>query len=200
MVADYGCHVRLLVSEADENEMISGCRHPLRPRLTKAKNIGSIQNHESITFVRSLPYSNMDFTMTTQSSVSVREHNMKLKLIGVLQSQVEELNTKLTSEMEKRKKIEAKLKVVRSEHRKKISALNKSNSLLLANELAKAKAITDAKEEALLGIQDGMLRANEQRGLSRNGNVKIKGNLENLNDIARSKNIHVIPGGRAGAI
>jgi len=138
--------------------------------------------------------------MTTQPSVSIRVHNMKLKLIEDLQSQVDNLNAKLTSEMEKRKKIEAKLKVVRSEHRKKITALNKSNSLLLANELTKAKAIADTTIDQLRAIQKTMRNENEQRGLSRNGNVKIKGNLENLNDIARSKNIHVIPGGRAGAI
>ncbi len=138
--------------------------------------------------------------MTTQSSVSVREHNMKLKLIGVLQSQVEELNTKLTSEMEKRKKIEAKLKVVRSEHRKKIAALNKSNSLLLENELAKAKAIADATIVELRGIQENMRHENERLDLLLKDKARMKGNLESVNKVARSKSTHVISGGRAGAI
>ena len=163
-------------------------------------NIGSMRNSESTAFVRSLTNSNMEFTMATQGSVSIRKYNMELKLNRVLQSQVDDLSTKLASEMEKRNKTEAKLKVGRAEHRKEISGLKKSNALLTASELAKAKETADAKESELRDIQESMRHENERLRSLLSGNVKIKGNLENVNDIARSKNIHVISGGRAGAI
>ena len=138
--------------------------------------------------------------MATQRSVSVREHNKQLRLIDVLQSQVAELDVALSSEIAKRKKSEAKLKLVRAENRRKTLALNEAHVKAMTNELAKAKVITDAKEVELRGLQGDMRRENERLRLSLTGNVKMKGNLESLNETARSKNQHVISGGRAGVI
>jgi hypothetical protein len=118
----------------------------------------------------------------------------------------------LRLEKMKNSKLEQRLKEVHAPGKRELNAVRDRcrakhkatlDKTVLAHEtlFEKMKADLGDRVKELVSINDKLKRDNERLSLQLNGNVRMHGNLENLDEDPRATNpIHVISGGRAGSV
>jgi predicted component of viral defense system (DUF524 family) len=142
----------------------------------------------------------METAMATLKTVPTSDYNKQVKLVAALEKKLIAGEAILAKEVADHALLKAKLKAERKKHRAKTLAAKTAHLLSTTEQLSAAKTISDAKIAELRDLLDRSKREEERLRLLLAKDKRIKGNLELVNQVARSKNQHVISGGKAGSI